>query len=129
MNWLRRFMYGRYGTDQLNMFLLIVYTVLALISTLTRIALFSLIALILLGYITFRMFSRNINKRRKENEIFNKKIGFIFKRIKQRFNRLKDKNHRYFKCPKCKAILRVPKNRGTIVITCPKCKTQITKNT
>lgn len=44
-------------------------------------------------------------------------------RLKQR------KTHRFFKCPECGVTVRVPKGKGKIKITCPKCKNAFVRNT
>ena len=36
-----------------------------------------------------------------------------------------DKEHKYFTCPNCKTVCRVPRGKGKIVITCPKCGGEI----
>ncbi len=125
------FMYGRYGIDKLGYAIIIVSMVLSLTSSLigavseTASYVLWIISYILLGVEIFRMFSRNLYARRRENERF---IGIwkpIKKWFKLQYNRIKDiKTHHYFSCPNCKNNLRVPKGRGTITITCPVCKTK-----
>ena len=125
MNWLRKFMYGRYGIDQLNKALMVIALVLILIfGFLPR----SLYALSFISYIPivlyiFRTFSRDINKRSQENYKYLKMKNSVISWFKQKTNRIKDsKTHKYFKCPKCSQQLRVPRGQGKISITCPKCK-------
>lgn len=130
MNWLRRFMAGRYGGDQLSMVLIIFSALLTLISGFTKLQLFALIAYIPLGISIFRMFSRNTAKRSMENYKFAMLMSPAYSWFKRHQNRFKDrKTHRYFTCPKCGQSLRVPKGKGKIVITCPKCKTEFAKKT
>lgn len=123
-NWLYRFMYGRYGGDTLNKVLIWVYAIWIIILSVIMIfvdsiwlSLFYWISsLSLMFWIFFRMFSRNINARRKENERF---CGFF----KLRRNKFRDrKTHVYRKCPKCKAVLRLPKSKGKHFVVCPRCK-------
>lgn len=117
--WLCRFMAGRYGTDKLNMVLLVSALVLVLASWIptffVQIQLISVIltglSYLLTGYVIFRCFSRNTYRRYEENRKF---LRF--------FERLKDRQHRYFDCPKCRQPVRVPRGAGKIAITCPKCK-------
>ncbi len=129
----RRFMYGRYGNDQLNNFILIVALAVGLLSMFFRgtlnIALYVL-QVMLLGLWALRAFSRNHYGRRKEN------MGFLALRNKARpwfncvsafFKRLADRQHKYFKCPQCKSRLRVPRGRGNITVTCPRCKNRFDK--
>ena len=123
-NALYRFMYGRYGNDTLNKVLLwtyivlfIAYYILALLCpnpwvSMLLLMLSSTVVVISL----FRSFSRNITKRRAENQRF---CNFW----KLRRNKFRDrKTHVYRKCPKCRAVLRLPKARGKHSVTCPACK-------
>lgn len=117
--WLRRVMTGRYGTDQLNNVLLIIALVLCLLPTILSIFIFipplnlllTLGAYTLMGIALFRMFSRNTYKRYEEN-----------RRYLRFRERLKDRTHRYYQCPRCRQDVRVPRGKGKISITCPKCK-------
>ncbi len=120
--WLYRFMYGRYGMDTLNRILsAVVFFILIVtlfLSGYPRLILSGL-GFLLLAYIYFRMFSRNIYKRSKENE-----------KVVQFFNRIKNiPKYRYFKCPTCKVKIRVPRHKGKIEITCPKCRGRFIKKT
>ena len=118
--WFRWFMAGRYGTDKLNMALLVTALVLCLLPSVLGIfgisipplALFlALASYALTGYAIFRCFSRNTYKRYEENR---KYLRFV--------ERLKDRDHKYFDCPRCRQPVRVPRGKGKIAITCPKCK-------
>ncbi len=123
-----RFMYGRNGTDQLNWAILVMYLVLWVIRILVS-ALDVTVAAMIIDVIMFllavvllwRTFSRNLAKRRAENQRF---INWWWP-IKNRFAAAKarkaDKAHKYFTCKNCKTICRVPAGKGKIVITCPKC--------
>ncbi|MBO5203873.1 MAG: hypothetical protein J6B72_04605 [Clostridia bacterium] len=117
-------MYGRYGADRLGSCLLIAYVVIIILHTFLTFfidslafdVIVSLISFILAFTVIYRMFSRNIAKRRKENEKF---CGFF----RLRKNKFKDrKTHVYRKCPKCRAILRLPKAKGKHFVVCPRCK-------
>lgn len=124
-NWLQRFMYGRYGVDQLSIGILVVFILLTVIGIFVRIPYIEVVYVLLLVLCYFRMFSRNIYKRRAENTKFMKfwgPIASFFKRKKQHFH--DRKTHKYFQCPNCKQELRVPKGKGEITVTCPKCKTK-----
>lgn len=130
MNWLRRFMYGRYGFDALSKFLFVLSFILYIIFAILRLEILLIIPLGIIGYTYFRCFSRNIQKRHNENIKFN----LLIKPIKNFFNikkrMFKDrKTHKYFKCPQCKQYLRVPKNKGKLQVTCPKCKQTIIAKT
>jgi len=111
----RRFMTGRYGTDRLNMAILLAGVAVSLVGTFIRRPLVNLIltavAYGLMIWAISRSFSRNTYKRYQENRKF-----------LQFFDRLKDRDHRYFDCPKCRQMVRVPRGKGKIAITCPRCR-------
>ena len=118
----RRFMEGRYGTDRLNMTILTAGLILCIVSMFFRIPAVNL-ALTLLSYVLmfwaiFRMMSRNVYKRYQENR---KSLQF--------FDRIKDRQHRYYDCPKCRQTVRVPRGKGKISITCPKCREKFIRKT
>ena len=122
-------MYGRYGPDTLSRVTLWVYAGVLVAFLILRLifqgnmlasiiisASYSLISGGLIYWMIFRILSRNIQKRRRENEIF---CGFFILRK----NKWRDrKTHVYRKCPKCKAILRLPKAKGKHYVVCPRCK-------
>ena len=118
----RHFMLGRYGTDKLNMAILTVGVICCLIVMFVPFPLLDLLLTILsyglMGWAIFRMFSRNTYKRYQENR--------KYLRLKER---LKDREHRYFDCPRCHQPVRVPRGKGKIAITCPKCKEKFIKKT
>ena len=121
---LRRFMIGRYGSDQLGRWLLgaaIALIVLGMIGNRTGSAVLaglSLLAYVPLIWSIFRMYSRNIEARRRENLAFGRFL-----------TRIRDREHRYYACPKCRQTVRVPRGRGKINIRCPKCGEQFIKKT
>ena len=118
----RHFMLGRYGTDKLNMAILICGVVCSILSMFVRFAILNMaltaISYGLMGWAIFRMLSRNTYKRYQENR---KYLRFV--------ERLKDRDHRYYDCPRCRQSVRVPKGKGKIAITCPKCKEKFIKKT
>ncbi len=123
-----RFMAGRNGNDQLNLFLLGVAVTLAVISVFFRSgsfgSLLSTITLILLVYVYFRMFSRNVYKRREENGKFMRfryDVEGKLRVAKERWVQRKD--YKFFNCPSCRTSLRVPRGKGKIKIVCRKCGT------
>ncbi len=127
-NKLYGFFYGRYGTDKLNKVMLITYLVLLVIYTVLSMfvssALFYLLSYLLMTALVitifYRMFSRNIAKRRRENEKF-----CSFFRLRK--NKFKDrKTHVYRKCRNCGAVLRLPRSKGKHPVVCPRCKTRFT---
>lgn len=130
MNWLRKIMIGRYGGDQLSMTLLILSIILTLVGSITSISVFTILGYLPLIVSIFRMFSKDIQKRRAENYKFAMFMSPVYSWFNKAKLRAKDlKHHRYYKCPNCKAFLRVPKGKGKISITCPKCRTEFIKKT
>lgn len=126
-----RFMYGRNGMDQMNQALLRGY-----IGVLVAEILFNVLRLwipariceallwVLMVFILFRMFSKNLPKRREENQKFMNRIWKARSNAAGAKARRADKDHKYFTC-KCGAVCRVPVGKGKIVITCPKCGEKI----
>ena len=127
MNAIRRFMQGRYGSDALTLFLLCVGIVINLIPV--RHYILSILALAIFAVAIWRMLSRNIYARQKENAAY---LRFWY-RVKGFFLRFKPradaKTHKHFKCPKCRQEVRVPKGKGKVLITCPKCGEKFQKKT
>ncbi len=122
---LQVFMQGRYGNDELNITLLVVALITALVSRftfgLTRLIL-TIVELALLSIMIFRIFSRNIYKRSYENRKFLPVYTAVTGWFKLTYKRFRDgKTHRYYKCPECKAQLRVKNVKGEHTIRCPKC--------
>lgn len=120
-NALMRFMYGRYGQDQLNLFLLVSYLVLYCIFLFTRFVPLYWVSLALLAWTLFRLLSRNAPRRRAENAKFLKLIGPLQRWFHLRRAIYRDKEHCYFKCPHCGQQLRVPRGKGKITVTCRSC--------
>ncbi|MGI5977287.1 MAG: hypothetical protein ACOX68_06295 [Candidatus Limivicinus sp.] len=123
---LARFMAGRNGNDQLNMFLLVLDVVLLLLGAIFRsISGFVYpVALILLIFTYFRMFSRNVYKRSEENGKYMRmkyKLMMSVRLMKERW--LQRREYKFFTCPSCHASLRIPRGKGKIKIVCRKCGT------
>ena len=119
---------GRYGTDGLNQFLSISSIVFILLTLFTHFRLFTYVGFALLVWCYYRTFSRNIAKRTQENYQF----YAIKDRLTGKVNGLKDqwanrKLYHYYRCPQCRQKLRVPRGRGRIQISCPRCGTQFIK--
>ena len=121
-NGFRNFMIGRYGTDDLGRFLLGVLLILIMISFGFRNAIFQGVIWALFLFIYFRMLSRNYAKRAAENEWYLVKTEKIRRFFRVRQRRFADrKTHKHFTCPGCGQDIRVPKGKGHVKITCPKC--------
>lgn len=119
---MQRFMAGRYGNDQLNQFIFIVAIISMVLEIITRQSLFYTLTLVLLILAYVRVFSRNINKRYEENMKFlQKKDAILNKFRKQKYYAAQRRNFHIYTCPQCKQKIRIPKGKGKISITCPKC--------
>lgn len=120
-------MAGRNGNDQLNVFLLIVDLILMLLSSIFSKSIGGVlypIVIALLVYVYFRMFSRNVYKRREENGKYMRlkyKAAAELRLFRERW--IQRKYYKFFTCPSCRASLRVPRHRGKIKIVCRKCGT------
>lgn len=124
------FMYGRYGNDALTKFLLIAALILMVISWIPRLGWVYLLALAVMIWSIYRSLSRKFDKRRRELDRYLKIKNPIVNFFKLQRNKWRDrKTHVYFKCKKCKAVLRVPKGKGSIVVICTRCKDRIEKET
>jgi len=132
-NWLRRlgaklnsgarhFMQGRYGTDKLNSAILVAGLIACLLCMFVHVPLvnllLTLVSYVLMGWAVFRMLSRNTYKRYQENRKYLRFVEWI-----------KDREHRYYDCPRCRQPVRVPRGKGKIAITCPKCAEKFIRKT
>ena len=117
-----RFMMGRYGTDKLNTAILMAGVAICVLTLFTKNALLDmLLTLLAYGFMflaIFRSFSRNTYKRYQES-----------RKYLQLMDRIKDRQHCYYNCPRCHQVVRVPRGKGKIAITCPKCKEKFIKKT
>jgi predicted membrane protein len=123
-------MYGRYGFDQLSRALVVVSLLLSIFTIFIKASWLTLLLYIPLIYVFYRMMSKDIQRRTKENMAYCR----IADSMKKRLTNLKQslvgtKTHVYYKCPKCKQTIRVPRGKGKICITCPKCKAEFIKRT
>ena len=121
-----RFMQGRYGADAFGKFLSTVVIILLVIEIFTTSmslrAFLNVFTLAMLAYLYFRMFSKNYSKRYAENQKYlelSAPIRTFFRRKKS--HAVQRKDYRLYKCPGCKQMVRVPKGKGKIAISCPKC--------
>ena len=120
-----KFMYGRYGIDKLYMFMFYLFFILQILNLFIRTIIIDIIELIIFIIMFYRVLSKNINKRKKEEKLYleiKQKIINLFKKNKFKY----DKEHIYKKCKKCKTIIRLPlpNNIGINCVKCPKCKTK-----
>ena len=125
--WLEQFnrmyavwMQARYGKEELNHFLLLVSLVPIVISLFFPKVLY--VALIPAGFALYRWYSKDYAKRRKERDTYIRMFEDAAQWLKVQHRKWEDrKTHRYFTCENCKAVFRVPKGKGNIEVTCPKC--------
>jgi hypothetical protein len=124
---IKKFMYGRYGPDELYSFLFTVYIILLIINIFAKSFLINIISLIIVIYMFYRFFSKKIYDRSDENQLYlhiKKNICKPFRVIRMNFN---DKNHIYKLCYKCGTILKFPiqSKAGYKKATCPRCKKKV----
>lgn len=123
-----RFMQGRNGVDQLSQFLNGVVLVLLLVSIFTKSVILDWLPFVIMGYMYFRIFSKNIPKRSMENQRFcNLRYDLAIKKNNWKKEWEQRKIYRFFRCPMCHQKVRVPKGRGKICITCPKCRQEFVR--
>lgn len=128
--WLRKFMTGRYGVDQLSNAMITLSIILVIISLVTKNNIVNYVGMFILAISYFRIFSRNVYKRYEENSKFLKWWNPIKTKFYGAGNRAKQfKTHKFFKCPQCNQELRVPKGKGKIIVNCPKCHTKFEART
>ena len=124
-----RFMQGRYGIDQLNSFLMIVCVICFIVNMFIGSIVLTFIAYGTWLFVIFRMFSKNIYARNRENDKYLNFFSPLSRWLKLKLMSKQDPSNKYFSCPKCKQMVRVPKGHGTVVVTCPNCQNKFEKRT
>ena len=117
-SWLGRVFAGCYGVDQLSLTILYLDVALCIVGLFARSGWITLLSYVPMFFVLFRMLSKNRYQRYQEN-----------RRFLQLKDRLKDRSNRYYRCPKCRQMVRVPKGKGKISITCPKCREKFVRKT
>ncbi len=124
----RRFFSGRYGFDNLGFAAVIAALAAGIVSVFFRGVVgwvLRTMQTFLLAYAFARALSRNHGARRLENAKYLRASALVrkfFRPLSERLaRRFGDRAHKYFKCPGCRAVLRVPRGHGKITVTCPKC--------
>ena len=120
---LAQFMIGRNGFDMFCRGLLIMSLVLIALDIFVPGRWLGRLATLVIIYAYFRAFSKNIVRRQAENNWFINEILVPFNAYTQRDR----KNYAYFKCPTCKQLLRAPKGKGKIRVTCSRCTSKFEK--
>ena len=123
---MNNFFRGRYGYDELNKFLLVMYIIFIMINLFTRFYLLNILSFVIAIILLFRIFSKNIEKRYAEN----RKFMDITAPVRVWFDNIRNSSKsssKVFVCSKCHQKVRVPKGKGKIEITCPKCNYKFIK--
>lgn len=130
-NRFRQFMYGRYGVDSYGKFLIGCGMACCVLNMFMHSRLLSMLMWILIIYAYMRMLTRQsdkIRKRYEENQKYlQAKNKFLTFWKREKSNMQQRKTHHIYRCPTCKQKIRIPRGKGRICITCPKCKTEFTK--
>ena len=125
--WLEEFMRGRYGVDDLSRFLLGAAVAVMILNLFLRIPLLNTLVIVIFGWIYFRMLSRQYGKRSAENQKFLSLWGKVTGFRNGVGLRSDFKTHHIYRCPSCGQKIRVPRGKGKIAITCPKCRHEFIK--
>jgi uncharacterized C2H2 Zn-finger protein len=132
-NFFSRLMYGRYGSDALSLFLFVFGLLFYLIGVIVPVkavyVLFTALGYGAMVCTILRMWSKNYAARRAENDKFMELITPLVQGIQRKRAPMRDKDHAYFRCPSCGQVLRVPKGKNRISITCRNCGNVFQKKT
>ncbi len=121
-------MQGRYGVDNLSRFLSYVLLIYLVVTMFLRLPYASVPSLVLLVIIYFRTFSKNIQKRYRENQKFLKlRSSFTGFFRNFRSNVRQWRTFRIYRCPKCGQKIRIPRGKGRIIVRCPRCSEEFEK--
>lgn len=130
MKRLRNFMNGRYGYDQLNKILIVIYLIIYISTFFIRNYAITVITYIPLIFAFYRIFSKDIEKRTQENFRFIRGLNLMKSKLRNLcLILIGTKTHKYFLCSRCRQTIRIPKGKGKICITCPKCRMEFVKRT
>lgn len=122
-NRLYNFLYGRYGMDELYQFNMVVYLILFVVNIFLNSMILFWIEMFIIVFSFYRLFSKNIKQRKKENQFYLNIKNSIKKYFELLSRKWKDRNtHMYKKCIHCKTVLRLPLKKGTHTVKCPNCK-------
>jgi len=125
---IRRFMMGRYGIDSLGRFLLGLALVLLLLSRFFLRSILYILSFTILVIVYYRMFSRDIDRRYRENQLFLEYRNKINNNIQRQKYMLRQRRiYHIYRCPGCGQKIRIPRGKGKVQIACPKCKTRFIK--
>lgn len=120
---LARFMYGRNGVDALTYAIMVLYFAVFAVNSFIGTIYLTILGFLVIILMFYRILSRDVARRRRENERFMRVFNRVKAWFRQTARRLKDaRTHRYRTCPGCKVTLRLPVRRGKHFVVCPKCK-------
>lgn len=123
-----QFMRGRYGSDELGRVTMWVSLILLIVYAFTGVKALAVIAILVIVLTDFRILSRNIARRSEENRWFLKHTAFISKKLHLVKQDAQDRRHYHiYRCPNCRQKIRIPKGKGRIEITCPRCHIEFIK--
>ena len=123
MQWLKKQMLGRYGVDQFSLFLLFISIILYLLALPLHSLIIRLLSTMIIIFSYYRILSKNVYKRQQENFKFIRFYTPILKKGRVKLRQIKEfKTHKFLKCPNCHQTLRIPRHKGNLSVTCPKCK-------
>ncbi|MBQ5800456.1 MAG: hypothetical protein IIW20_01075 [Clostridia bacterium] len=127
MNKFYEFMRYRYGADELSAIIVLLSFAILLVVSIIDLWWLSLLPLALVIYAAWRILSKDIPARKKENEfIINAKNAILgLKNTKIEKKAKADNDFVIAKCPSCDAKLRLPKGKGEFSVTCPNCKKKL----
>ena len=127
---MQQWMAGRYGYDELSKAMFIAALICMVLAFVPSLQFMYAPAIVFWLWSMVRCYSRNLEKRRVERAAYLRFTGNIKSRFAVKKKAWKErKTHRYFRCKQCKTVLRVPKGKGTIKITCSKCRSELIKKT
>lgn len=126
---IQRFFYGRYGLDRLNQFILVLALIIEVINLFFRSFVLNGIFYVLILIYMFRILSKNIVARSIENDKYLRYKKFVIRRGKTFQSNIKDREHKVVLCPKCAQMVRLPRKRGKLEVTCPNCHVKFEKRT
>jgi hypothetical protein len=130
MNWLKKLLAGRYGCDQLSAALLALSSLPIIIAKLSGQVQITCLTYLPLGVCIYRAMSKQVQKRRLENDQFILLLCRVNSFFQEMFGQIRElKDYKYFKCPNCGQKLRVPRGEGTVTVICSNCHTEIKKKT
>lgn len=127
---MQQWMIGRYGTDEFSRFLFVLGILLFLISSLSQVTVIGLFGWIAIIYGYYRCLSKKITQRSRERDWYLRMVQPFQKKFSLWKRMWTDrKTFKYFKCPNCKKMVRVPRGKGKIIITCTNCRTTMNGKT